>query len=342
MKKTQDLIDYEKMSPLDKEKISKLKEADILKHKANDEQKKHNFAEAITLFNEALKMTPADNMINLNLASTYLEMKDYENCLKECEIVLKNCDDSSKRARACGKIGIANMEMNNYAKAIEFFKLSLSEHKDERISDLLIEAESLKSTFDSEKYFDTEKGELNNKRAYDLYRLGKFEEALNEYSEAVRRNPKNPRYYCNRAEAFIKVLDFEDAIKDCERAIELDKNFLRAYLRKATAHMMLKQFPQALEIYELGLDIEKGNSELIEGRVLCYEAMSSELKNLETWAKSAPAEIKNIILDPQMKRLLEDFKDSPAMAHEIMMKDKQLSRAFHLLVEYGMSHQITN
>lgn len=338
LKKQQEEQNFMKMTPQEKEKHKKLKEAELLKHNGNEEQKKQNYDGAIKFFEDALKIAPEDISINLNLASAYLEKKDYENCIKECEKVLKNCshDDKSKKSRAYGKIGIANLEMKNNDKAIEYLKLSMNEHRDDRIEELLADAEDYKKKNDCEKYIDAEKAEQHNKQAYDLYKLGKIEEALKEYSVAIKRNPMNSRYYCNRAEAFIKVLDLNDAIRDCEKAIELDNKFLRAYLRKATAHMMLKQYPMALETYEMGLEIEKDHEELLEGKKKCFEMMSDEMKDMESWQKSAPKEIKTLLLDEKVQKLLDDFKHNPLIAHQALKQDKYLKQSFHKLVEYGM------
>ena len=70
--------------------------ADELKLRGNQEQKNKNYENAIKSFKEALKLTPKDLNLNLNLASVYLEMRDYEKCIKECVYVLQNSEDQIK------------------------------------------------------------------------------------------------------------------------------------------------------------------------------------------------------------------------------------------------------
>ncbi len=145
------------------------KEAEGLKHKGNEEQKKHNYDIAIKCFEQASKLSPNDLGTNLNLASAYLEKKDYENCMKQCEHVLQNTDDIMKRSRAHGKLGLAYLELKDYIKAIENFHCSLDEHRDDRIVEALIEAENERKKWDEEKYANPEIAEQNNKKAYDLF-----------------------------------------------------------------------------------------------------------------------------------------------------------------------------
>jgi len=337
LKKKEFDIEYEKMSPDQKKKIDNQKEAEELKHKGNEEQKKHNYDIAIKCFEQALKLSPNDLGTNLNLASAFLEKKDYENCMKQCEHVLQNTDDIMKRSRAHGKLGLAYLELKDYIKAIENFHCSLDEHRDDRIVEALIEAENERKKWDEEKYINPEIAEQNNKKAYDLYKAGKIEEALSEYTEAIRRNPYNARFWCNRAEGYMKVLSYNEAIKDCEKCIELDKEFMRAYLRKATCHLLLKQFPLALETYEKGLEINPSNMELVEGKKKCLDLVGSELKELDNQKlKEAPEEIKNLILDPRIKQLLDLFKTNVTAAHEMMKIDKFLQDSFNKLVKNGL------
>lgn len=337
LKKQEFDLKYEKMSSEEKKIIDNQREAEELKHKGNEEQKKHNYDLAIECYEKALKLCPKDLSLNLNLSSTYLEKKDYEKCMKECEYVLQNTDDYIKRSRAHGKLGLAYLEQKEYIKAIENFHCSLDEHRDDRIVEALIEAEKERKKWDEEKYINPELAEQNNKKAYDLYIAGKLEQALSEYTEAIRRNPKNARYWCNRAECYMKVLSYNEAIKDCETSIEIDKEFMRAYLRKATCHLMLKQFPLALETYEKGLIINPSNMELLEGKKKCLDIISSEIKEIDNQQlKEAPEEIKNLAQDTRIKQLLDLFKTNVSAAHEMMKIDKFLQDSFNKLVKYGV------
>ena len=42
----------------------------------------------------------------------------------------------------------------------------------------------------------------------EAFKAGKFPDALKEYDEAIKRSPKDPKYYCNRATAYMKLMEF--------------------------------------------------------------------------------------------------------------------------------------
>ena len=332
IKKEED-VKFMKMSPKAQESMKIQKESETLKIKGNEEQKNKNLDTAIKFFEEALTLTPHDINLKLNLASAFLEKNEYEKCLTQCEIVLKNSNDSIKRSRAFGKMGIAFLAMNNIEKAIDYFKKSLSEHKDEQIEIELNYALIMKNKIDEQLYLNPEIAENHNKKANELYLSGRYDESLNEFSQAIKRNPFNYKYYCDRGEAFIKVLALNEAIKDFDKSIELDQNFIRAYIRKGKCHIMKKEFPSAIEIYELGLNIQPDNKEMIGGKKMCLDSLSLEFTEMcNEKIKNADQETKKLLNDQRIKKLLENFKENPNAAYEAMKKDKYLSDSFRKLI----------
>jgi stress-induced-phosphoprotein 1 len=47
-------------------------------------------------------------------------------------------------------------------------------------------------------YINPELAAEANTKGNELFKEGKFPDAKKNYDEAVRRDPKNPKYYCNR------------------------------------------------------------------------------------------------------------------------------------------------
>jgi stress-induced-phosphoprotein 1 len=55
---------------------------------------------------------------------------------------------------------------------------------------------------------------------------------LKEYEEAIKRNPTEPKYHCNKATALMKLMEFPGALKDLDRCLELDPKYIKAYVKK--------------------------------------------------------------------------------------------------------------
>ena len=54
--------------------------------------------------------------------------------------------------------------------------------------------------------------------------------AIRFYSQAIEKNDTDPSFFCNRAQAQIKLEAYGYAIADASRALELDKNYIKVGL----------------------------------------------------------------------------------------------------------------
>lgn len=76
--------------------------------------------------------------------------------------------------------------------------------------------QKLKKDQDELAYINPAIAEEHNEKAKVLFTEGKFPLALKEYSESIRRSPKDPKYYTNRGICYIKLMEFPSALKDLE------------------------------------------------------------------------------------------------------------------------------
>lgn len=54
--------------------------------------------------------------------------------------------------------------------------------------------------------------------------------AIDFYSKAIEKDDTEPSFYCNRAQANIKLETYGYAIADATKALELDKNYIKVSL----------------------------------------------------------------------------------------------------------------
>lgn len=85
--------------------------------------------------------------------------------------------------------------------------------------------------------------ELGNIR----FKEGKFEEAVEQYTLAIRLAPEDPIPYTNRAFAFLKMDQFASADADCSAALKLDPASVKALFRRAIARKSLHQINEAIQ-----------------------------------------------------------------------------------------------
>lgn len=181
------------------------------------------------------------------LLAVYFEQGNYEKAIETCEkavdegrsvsptsftcITLLTYETIQIRAdykliaKALGRIGSSYQKLNDLPLAIKYFEKSLTEHRTPEILNKLREVEKAKAEADKLAYLDPAKSEAAREEGNVAFKAGDFVGAVKSYSEAIKRDPKDPRGYNNRAAAYQKLVAFPEALKDANMAIEIDPTF---------------------------------------------------------------------------------------------------------------------
>ena len=103
----------------------------------------------------------------------------------------------------------------------------------------------------------------------------------------------------------------------------------------------MKEYDKALATYEAGLKIDPASDELKDGAARCVAALrrlargdgsADELRERQERGMADP-EVQQILTDPVMRQVLQDFQDDPAAAQrhaaqpEVMAKIQKLVAA---------------
>ena len=338
-KKKEEEDKYNAMSAEEKKEVDDHKKADEIKAKGNEEYKKKNFDEAIKFYQEAIDIYPKEMVYYLNQAKCYMEKKDYDKAIELCKHVCDNSFDFTRRATAFGIIGYAYRAQDKLEEALKAFQDSQMEKNDVRIKEAEKETLKLKQKKEAEAYINPEKAEEENAKANELYKAGKFPDALKVYDEAIKRNPKLPKYYTNRAQCYIKLMEFYQAIRDCENAIKLDPKTLKAYQKKANCHFITKEYHKVLQTIDEGqklFPVDPELKQMKEKTIMAINFGTGEDDKERQRKAAADPEIQALLRDPRIQQLFKDFKENPASAQQAVMKDEFIRNAFQKLVAAGL------
>jgi len=324
----------EPMQVSEEEKEAKEMKAQALKEKelGNAAYKKKDFDTAIQHYTKAMELDNEDISYIMNRAATYLEMGKYEECIKDCESAVERGrelrSDFKMIAKALTRKGTALVKLakcsKDYEPAIESFQKALTEHRNPDTLKKLNEAEKAKKELEQQEYFDPSLADEEREKGNEYFKQQKYPEAIKHYTESLRRNPKDPKAYSNRAACYTKLGALPEGLKDAEKCIELDPTFSKGYTRKGAVQFFMKEYEKALETYQEGLKHDPKNQELLDGVRRCVEQINKasrgdlspeELKERQAKAMQDP-EIQNILSDPVMRQVLIDFQENPKSAQE--------------------------
>lgn len=285
----------------------------------NDAYKKKNFEAAIQHYNKAIELDPTDITFYNNLAAVFFERKEYEQCIKQCEkgieIGRENRADFKLIAKALTRIGNANRKLGNLTAAKTHYEKALSEHRTPEVKTLLSDVERMIKEEERRSYVNPQLAEQEKEMGNDLFRKGDFSTALKHYSEAIKRNPDDPKLYSNRAACYTKLAAFDLGLKDCEMCVKLDEKFIKGWVRMGKILQGMQQQSKALSAYQKALELDPQNGEALEGYRAC--TMSVHTNPEEVWKKAmGDPEVQQILKDPAMRMILEQMQSDPKAVQE--------------------------
>ena len=79
--------------------------------------------------------------------------------------------------------------------------------------------------------------------------LGEHESAIQDYTEAVRINPKNTNAYYNRGNSYRSLGRYQNAAEDYTAVLRIDPKYANAYFNRAVTHNCLGEFRNAAQDY---------------------------------------------------------------------------------------------
>ncbi|CAF2777422.1 unnamed protein product [Rotaria sp. Silwood2] len=312
--------------------------AETEKEKGNEAYKKKDFETALIHYNKATEIDPINMTYYTNRAAVYFEQQRWDDCLKECEKAIEvgreNKADYKLIAKAYARMGNVKTQEKNYEAARKYYNHSLSEHRNPEILKKKQEIEKLLKEQELLAFVNPEVAEEEKNKGNEYFQKADYPTALKHYTEAIKRNPNDPKLYSNRAACYTKLIEFKLALKDSEEGIKLDPNFLKCYLRKGHALMAMKDLGQAMATFGKALEIDPNCQEAIDGYRQCSLRSTDDPEEVRKRAANDP-EIQQILSDPGMRLILEQMQNEPQALRD-HLRNPAIAQKIQKLIDAGI------
>ncbi|XP_026698320.1 sperm-associated antigen 1 isoform X1 [Athene cunicularia] len=126
-----------------------------------------------------------------------------------------------------------------------------SENKSKSTTDVNREEQLQMNREKAEEKFKTLKNEGN-----DFVKKGKYEEAVNKYSECMKLNTEECTIYTNRALCYLKLYKYEEAKQDCDHVLQIEDSNIKAFYRRALAYKGLQNYQASVDDFNRVLLID--------------------------------------------------------------------------------------
>lgn len=126
-------------------------------------------------------------------------------------------------------------------------------------------------------------------RSIAYFQLGFIQRSIKDMSTSIELDPYNSNYYYNRARIFMEQQNFEDAIKDFSTSIKLNGSFPYSHYNRAECYRNIDKYKQAIKDYKNAL-ILLNDKELIYKSYVntgkCYYKIKQLNKAKESFLES--------------------------------------------------------
>ena len=110
-------------------------------------------------------------------------------------------------------------------------------------------------------------------RGATYVKLGKYDEALRDYNRAIELDPKDARSYNNRGIRYNALGIYNEAIRDHTKAIELDSRFADAYICRGYAYDELGKYDEAIRDYNKAIELKPDEADFYFNRGIVYDKL---------------------------------------------------------------------
>jgi len=265
--------------------------------------RKKNFAKALEFYQQAHEKDPTNIVYLNNIAAVHMSEGNYDRCIETClkaeQVGRDHRAPFQTIATALQRLGKAYAKKDDPQNAIEAYKRALMEHRDPETLKLLGMTEKQYEEKKIKEYINPELSVQAKEEGNDLFKKGKYPEAVERYTEAIKRDPNNHVLYTNRATAYTKLKAYSEALKDCDKCIEMQPNFIKAYLKKGQVYAATQQYQKCFEVYAKALEHDPNNVEVLEEMKKIDQKIGSQAVD--------PEQVKrNFEKDPELQKLLQD------------------------------------
>jgi len=310
----------------------------------NEAFRRKEFDVALDYYKSALEVSPENPIIMGNIGAVQIEQQRYEDAIESCDKAIAYAFnimvDFKTRAKFWARKANALVKLERFGEAIECFEKSLIEHEDRLIDKKRKQIILLKKKLDDENYVDEEKANAHKELGAKHFQNAHWPEAVREFTESIRRSPKDPKLYTNRSLCYVKLMEWGRALEDADKAIELDPTFVKAYLRKGKVQHFLKQYHKALQTYKQALVVAPDDRAILdamqETRIAVQMAnMSGEADPERQKRAMEDPEVQRIMKDPQIAQVLQDLQSNPQAAQKLLA-DPHVRENIEMLVAAGV------
>ena len=135
------------------------------------------------------------------------------------------------------------------------------------------------------------------KKANTFYELQRYQEALNNYQQAIEIKPEYAQAWNGQAKALYELDSHQEALSAYDKAIELEPNYLDSWKGRGFALNKLKRYQEAIYSFDKALKLQPESPEILN-------AKGQALSNLKRYDEAINSYDKAVEFNPDYDQAL--------------------------------------
>ncbi|MDB9482653.1 tetratricopeptide repeat protein [Dolichospermum circinale CS-537/05] len=262
------------------------KNAQYYSHRGYAYSELKKYQQAITDFTKAIQLDPKNAQYYNARGLVYGSLEDYKKAIEDItEAIRLDPKDFSYYASR----GIAYSGLKDYKQAIS--DLTEAIRLDPKNGPYTVGGRRYSEFKDNEIFissYNTRISIVYKARGDEHRNLKNYKQAINDYTQAIKIDPKNPTYYRDRGLTYFQLKDYKQAINDYTQAIKLKPDYPEAYTNLGIVSYEMGEVETAINHWRNAIKI---NSNFAEAHLALGVALY-EKGDQEAGLKSAEMALK--------------------------------------------------
>ena len=195
------------------------------------------------------------------------------------------------------QLGSAALIQNDYSKAIVYFQKAIELAPDSPDSEDAYYKQGLahEGKGEPDRAIDDYSNAIKlNPRLVEAYNnrgiiyssKGELDRAIGDYNQAIKLRPQFADGYNNRGNAYFSKGDYERAIDDFGKAIELDPAFTHIYSYRGNVYLAKGDYDQAIRDYNKTIELDPENAGGYYNRARAYQGKGDYERAIDDYNKT--------------------------------------------------------
>jgi tetratricopeptide (TPR) repeat protein len=223
------------------------------------------YDQAVKMYTEVLKYSNYHSYY-ADRGDAYAKLQDYKHTLEDYDRALELSPNDPEYLRRKTQ---AIAQQNRFIEAQKMMRQS-------KQADTYDDWPSKKSSKD-----ESEQAIGHAQKGSDFMRAGQYEQAISEYTEAIRFLPDEYVLYHSRGLCYFQMKNDEAALQDFLRAIERKRDDIDAYIKITFIHANRGAYDDALNSITTAITLKPDNAEAIYHRAKIYERKGMNIEAMQ-------------------------------------------------------------